>query len=127
MQTPDAAGPQYKLVGVVEHRGSQLGSGHYVAYVQRGLQPSQSCGLPPSPQTQTQSTEGAEALEAVPAPEPKAAGAASEQPAHNRAESHQSLSEEVHWTYVSDTTVEATSSERVLACEAYILLYMRVS
>ena len=35
----------YNLVGIVEHQGSSIQSGHYVAYVQRGIQ---SCADPPA-------------------------------------------------------------------------------
>ena len=37
VQGPDAAGARYALVGVVEHQGTTLSNGHYVAFVQRGL------------------------------------------------------------------------------------------
>ena len=41
MQGPDAGGAKYTLLGFVEHLGS-MRSGHYVAYVQRGMDISQS-------------------------------------------------------------------------------------
>ena len=41
MQGPDAGGATYTLLGFVEHLGT-MRSGHYVAYVQRGMDVSQS-------------------------------------------------------------------------------------
>ena len=41
MQGPDAGGAKYTLLGFVEHLGT-MRSGHYVAYVQRGMDISQS-------------------------------------------------------------------------------------
>ncbi|KAK9833003.1 hypothetical protein WJX74_004016 [Apatococcus lobatus] len=36
-EEPEDASMSYNLVGVVEHQGSSIQSGHYVAYVQRGI------------------------------------------------------------------------------------------
>ena len=136
-QGPNAGGAQYKLVGVVEHRGSQLGSGHYVAYVQRGLQPTAGSRLCSNSQQQPHSTSGAvspphagqgQRQEQEQEQEHKRAGISDQQQPMGREESEQSLDEwqQVQWSYVSDTHVESTTPERVLACEAYILLYTRV-
>ena len=46
-QGQDRRGAHYSLVGIVEHAGQHLASGHYTAYVQRGLQsPSLAASMP---------------------------------------------------------------------------------
>ena len=52
----------YSLVGIVEHQGSSLRSGHYVAYVQRGLQESHDSSDEPSGQRASPSNNGSTLL-----------------------------------------------------------------
>lgn len=206
---------KYALVGVVEHRGSQLASGHYAAFVQRGLTaPGSTLAERHQPQAelssyrqvdadmQTEAAAGSTAMSpksswddiALGSPCPNtpsqgsllserpaaavsgndAAAAASigtdveasqvpaqqtaaeqesrsGQTASDYAEAGSSSTSEVQqaidhepqstdanlqsslesdarrWYYVSDAKVSRASKEAVLACEAYILLYMHVS
>ena len=129
MQGPDAQGVQYALVGVVEHRGSQLSSGHYAAYVQRGLQsPLQHAAAPPATQSQPSAT-SAEAVEPAAEAKEQGAGVDSSQPSAEAAAPAQAAAptaQERRWFYASDAMVTPATQEAVAACEAYILLYMRV-
>lgn len=195
VQGLEAGGAKYKLVGVVEHSGRHLASGHYWAYVQRGLQS-------PSALQRCNSTSGRNAAQSPPrelGAEPGAAASASALdswdditsallssptkggspdsapgmlPVDGEADSEAAASpdglvqqhhpcssstapadtdngppgstqsfqegresscqgaagdteEHCQWYHVSDSHVHAVARERVLACEAYILLYMR--
>ena len=122
VQGPDAAGVRYTLVGVVEHRGSQLSSGHYSAYVQRGLQ---ATARPAG--SQQPSRNASEASEASELTEASSAGHSQSPTSEGSFEDAASLEHDRRWFYVSDATVSPSTQEAVAACEAYILLYMRCS
>lgn len=187
-QGPEAGGARYTLVGVVEHSGQQLASGHYWAYVQRGLRtlplaaswlepedaaqgpgglrdalsscshlpaggaPAVQPDLPPNGWDDITASVLASPTDSSPSPEPgrpgaQPAGASEATPSADSAQGDRSTPDalcdangisEQHaepaaeqlapqWYYASDAQVNKVSRERVLACEAYILLYMRVA
>ena len=173
MQGQDAGGAQYTLVGVVEHAGRQLASGHYWAFVQRGLR---SPNLPvpmadddspsqgPAPQSNCHDAKvgtrapavddswdditaavlsspvkgrptlpdmglpafGREHQNTLPA-SPEICAPTQKGDAQSAAAIIPARQSSPEWYHASDTHVSRLSQERVLAFEAYILLYMRVA
>ena len=182
LQTAEG-GLRYTLVGVVEHSGQQLASGHYVAYVQRGLQSQLPQGTPSAVQNGSDApnqplsaaSDSWDDITAAllssptkvrPDPQPEDAVPTSDKPlqhvrvptnSHNGSDelpsssgedANQALAEldvekndaapakrssnsdamnACQWYYASDSHVHKVAKERVLGCEAYILLYIRMA
>lgn len=184
IQEPGGCPERYSLVGVVEHSGQQLASGHYTAYVQRGLQalhrlvaqhpnaaaessssPGGATGSTPAPQSKS-ALEGWDDITAALLSSPvqntlpqsfagdslqgsserplstktsngsevesmhsdrEAVNGESRMHAHDAGGSKTEPELKPQWYHVSDTHVSKVSPERVLGCEAYILLYMRIA
>ena len=149
MQGVDAGGARYVLVGVVEHRGSLMASGHYSNFSARHP----SWGAPsPRPQDErsgSPSKASCHASDAAPAEGARgvAAVAPSQRPAHAAAgvaeagggcgaagfaaaarAAAQQLGDPtaLQWFHQSDAHVKRVPWETVAAAEAYILVFVRV-
>ncbi|CAI7822343.1 unnamed protein product [Closterium sp. NIES-54] len=130
---------RYRLCGVVEHSGTMRG-GHYVAYVLRGWQQQQggAADVQSSGEADVGASSGAELVQAGGAE----GGGVKVQINGVTAEGNGVLGkvcgggggqamecggwEGGHWWYISDTHAQATTLERVLRCEAYLLFYHRI-
>ncbi|KAL0037457.1 hypothetical protein WJX79_008841 [Trebouxia sp. C0005] len=137
---------QYTLLGFVEHMGT-MRSGHYVAYVQRGLNVSDSphlqsllhkhgIGPPPvtdqpSSSSMLASSKGKKKGAAKASLSPKAADPNGRSAATKKGKicTKEDVSQQGKkaWYYISDTQVKPVTEADVLSREAYILLYMRTA
>ncbi|CAI5932747.1 unnamed protein product [Closterium sp. NIES-65] len=128
---------RYRLCGVVEHSGTMRG-GHYVAFVRRGWQQQQQgagADVQSSGDSEVGACSGAELVHTGGAEGDGVTGQINGVVAQGNGVLGKVCLEQAgesggweggQWWYISDTHAQATTLERVLRCEAYLLFYHRI-
>jgi hypothetical protein len=140
----DAGGARYALVGVVEHRGSLMASGHYTSFSARHpawslpspCPPDASPSKGPCPTSSTASTQDARGSAAAASSQEAAHAAAGEAGGCTAPGKYAAAARAaarglgdpaaLQWFRQSDAHVTRVPWETVAAAEAYILVFVRI-
>ncbi len=115
-----SSGSAYQLVGLIEHQGASLRSGHYVAYVKRRLQLGAAGGGAGSVASDNHADQSEQARA-----DSGGGGGTGCSTGMEGGLTAVAAADAEQWYCASDTHVRAVTRQQVAAVQAYVLMYVR--